>query len=100
MSKELSQAWDERVQMLLASLPGWLRSVMEWLRAPPRWWLRVPAALLFTLGGLLSVLPFLGLWMLPLGVALLAEDVPGMKTPLEVAARWLVNAWHRLRGRA
>ena len=49
---------------------------------------------------MLSILPFLGLWMLPLGAALLAEDVPGMKGPLERAAQWLAAAWRRVRGRA
>lgn len=37
---------------------------------------RVPLAVLLILGGVLSFLPFLGLWMLPLGLLLLAVDVP------------------------
>ena len=37
---------------------------------------RVPLAVLLILGGLVSFLPFLGLWMLPLGLLLLAVDVP------------------------
>jgi hypothetical protein len=41
--------------------------------------LRVPAAVLLILGGLLSVLPVLGLWMLPLGFMLLAVDVPQLQ---------------------
>jgi Putative transmembrane protein (PGPGW) len=36
--------------------------------------MRVPAGVLLILGALLSILPFFGLWMLPLGVLLLAED--------------------------
>ena len=99
MSAELNQAWDARVDGLLAMLPTWLQSRMAWLRVPSRWWIRVPMALLFMLGGLLSILPLLGLWMLPLGVALLAEDVPGVKAPLEKAAQWLVRSWARMRGR-
>lgn len=99
MSTELSQAWDGRVDGLLARLPAWLQSKLAWLRVPSRWWVRVPAALLFMLGGLLSILPLLGLWMLPLGVALLAEDVPGMKAPLETSARWIARTWGRIRGR-
>lgn len=98
MSADLSQVWDGRVEQVLTKLPNWLRSTIDWLRVPSRWWLRVPAALLFVLGGLLSIFPVLGLWMLPLGLALLAEDVPGMKTPLEKAARWLVTTWRRMRG--
>lgn len=100
MGAELNQAWDARVERGLAKLPPRLRAGIEWLRVPSRWWLRVPAGVLFTLGGVLSILPFLGLWMLPLGAALLAEDVPGMKGPLERAAQWLAAAWRRVRGRA
>ncbi len=37
---------------------------------------RPPLATLMFAGEFLSFLPFLGLWMLPLGVLLLAIDVP------------------------
>ena len=35
--------------------------------------------------------------MLPLGLALIADDVPGLKCRLEQAACWLERIWHRLR---
>ena len=37
---------------------------------------RLPVALLLVLGGVFSILPFFGIWMLPLGLMLLAVDVP------------------------
>lgn len=37
---------------------------------------RLPFAFVLILGGCLSFLPVLGIWMLPLGVMLLAVDVP------------------------
>lgn len=98
MSAELRQAWDGRVEKAITELPYRLQSIVKMLLIPSRWWLRVPVAFLFLLGGLLSILPLLGLWMLPLGIALLAEDVPGMKAPLEKVARWIVKTWRRLRG--
>ena len=48
---------------------------MRWLRQPSARWVRIPAGLLLIVGGVFSILPVLGLWMLPLGVVLLAEDV-------------------------
>jgi hypothetical protein len=36
--------------------------------------------MLLICGGLLSFLPILGLWMLPVGLLLLAEDVPPLKS--------------------
>jgi hypothetical protein len=81
------RAWDARVAHLLAKLPDRLRSGVEWLRVPSRRWLRLGAAVLLILGGFLSVLPVFGLWMLPLGLALMSDDIPWLKVPLEKAAR-------------
>ena len=53
---------------------------------------RLPAACLLILGGLLSVLPVFGLWMLPLGLLLLAVDVPRLRP-------YITNALIRIRRR-
>jgi hypothetical protein len=95
---DLAAAWDARVLRLTSKMPRRLASVLGWLREPKHRPIRVIAATLFVLGGLFSILPILGLWMLPLGLGLLAEDVPGMKPPLERASRWLAGQWHRLAG--
>jgi hypothetical protein len=62
--------------MLIDRLPSWLRRSMQWLLRPSSRWFRIPAGILLILGGILSFLPILGLWMLPLGIILLAEDIP------------------------
>jgi hypothetical protein len=95
-----AEAWDARMDRLLDRLPERGRATVAWLRAPSRRWIRIPAALLLMLGGVFSILPILGLWMLPLGLALLSEDVPALKVPLERAARWIERQWRRWRGRA
>ncbi len=95
----LSVAWDARGARLLGFLPARLRAAVAWLRAPERWLARTTAACLFVLGGVFSILPVLGLWMLPLGLALLADDIPRLKPPLERAARKAEGVWRRLRKR-
>ena len=95
-----AEAWDARMDRLLDRMPERGRATVAWLRAPSRRWIRIPAALLLMLGGVFSILPVLGLWMLPLGLALLSEDVPALKVPLERAARWIERQWRRWRGRA
>lgn len=65
-----------RLERLIERLPPRLRGTVRWLRKPSSRWARIPAGLLLSFGGLLWILPFLGLWMLPLGLLLLAEDVP------------------------
>jgi hypothetical protein len=92
----LAQAWDERIAHLLELLPRRIGDAIAWLRAPSRRWVRIPAAILLILGGFLAVLPVFGLWMLPLGLALLSEDLPGMKPSLERTARWLEDKWGRV----
>ena len=45
------------------------------------------------LGGLLSILPVLGLWMLPLGVMLIAEDAPPVRRRVERVFDWMEKRW-------
>jgi hypothetical protein len=47
--------------------------------------------------GLLAILPVFGLSMLPLGLALIADDMPWLKCRLEQAARWCERVWASLR---
>lgn len=55
---------------------------MATLRRDSWFAVRFPLALLLILGGLLSFLPVLGVWMLPLGLLLLAVDLPVLRGPL------------------
>ena len=51
--------------------------------ARTRFFLRTLVALLLIIGGIAGiVLPVLGFWMVPLGLALLAVDVPFLRGPL------------------
>ena len=92
------RAWDARVAHLLAKLPHRLHSAVGWLREPSRRWLRLGTAVLLILGAFLAILPILGLWMLPLGLALMSDDIPWLKVPLEKAARGVERLWARARG--
>ncbi|KAA5610833.1 hypothetical protein [Rhodovastum atsumiense] len=58
-------------------------------------WLRVPLALLLIVGGFLSFLPILGFWMMPLGLLLLAEDVPFLRRPTMKALAMVQRWWDR-----
>jgi hypothetical protein len=80
---------DWRLEGLIAHLPKNLQSIVQWLRLPSSRWVRIPAGLLLLTGGVFSILPFLGLWMLPLGVVLLAEDVPLLRRATDRALDWI-----------
>ena len=70
---------DRRLRRLTRRLPGRLQAIVRWLRKPASRWARIPAGVLLILGGCLAILPFFGQWMLPLGLILLADDIPPLR---------------------
>jgi hypothetical protein len=75
----------DRLQRMLPVLGATLRTGSR---------LRVPAAVLLILGGLLGFLPVLGFWMLPLGLLLLAVDLPALR-PLAASGTVRLRHWGR-----
>lgn len=67
---------ERELELLINRLPANIRQPIVWLRRPRSRWVRIPAGVLLIVGGCLGFLPILGLWMFPLGLALLAEDLP------------------------
>ncbi len=84
----------DRIALRWPRAAGWLRR----LHCHNCALLRIPLAALLILGGLFSVLPVLGLWMLPLGLVLLALDVPRLQRPV-AAALIRFRRWRRGRRR-
>lgn len=62
--------------------------------------MRIPAASVLIIGGLLGFLPILGFWMLPFGALLLAEDVLVLRRPTMRALGAVQAWWDRRRGTA
>jgi hypothetical protein len=56
-----------------------MQALTRWFSRPASRWARIPMSVLPILGGCLSILPFFGLSMLPLGLILLADDIPPLK---------------------
>jgi hypothetical protein len=56
--------------------------VMCKVRSPAVAPYRIPVGIALTAGGIVGFLPILGFWMVPLGLAVLAHDVPVMRPPL------------------
>jgi hypothetical protein len=80
---------DWRLDRLVAHLPKFIQPVIRWLRLPSARWVRLPAAALLIVGGIFSILPFLGIWMLPLGIVLMAEDVPFFRRITDRGLDWV-----------
>ncbi|HZZ25199.1 MAG TPA: hypothetical protein VFE60_22720 [Roseiarcus sp.] len=80
---------ERRLRRLLRRLPGRMQAASHWLRKPASRWARIPAGMLLIIGGCLSILPIFGLWMLPLGLMLLADDIPPLRRFRDRALDWL-----------
>lgn len=80
---------DHLLERLIDRLPGRWRTGIRWLRDPSARWARIPAGVLFIIGGFLFILPILGLWMVPLGLILLAEDVPLLRRLRDRTLDWI-----------
>lgn len=86
------QKLDRLVDRLKQKMPAWLANCIAWLVGPSAILIRLPLGLLFLAGGIFSFLPLLGIWMLPLGVLLIAVDVPFVR-------RWVVRTWPKIEAR-
>ena len=78
-----SDRFNRELDELENHLPNWARGVLRRARTPYAVFVRTLVALLLIIGGIAGiVLPVLGFWMVPLGLALLAVDVPFLRGPL------------------
>ena len=92
-SKRLARQFD-LIERRFPALSGFVQR----MRSNRMMLVRFPIALLLIFGGLLSFLPVLGIWMLPLGLMLLALDVPFLQGPVSVLfIRWRrrIAVWRR-----
>ena len=78
-------------------VPGRVARVLRSLRHPDSRWVRIPVGVLLVFGGIFSILPFLGIWMLPLGLLLIAYDVPVLRKPVGRFTIWSTDKWVSLR---
>ena len=78
-------------------LPERLARVVRRLRHPDARWIRMPVGLLAVVGGVFSFLPVLGIWMLPIGLLLIAYDVPFLRMPVGYFTIWGMEKWAAFR---
>ncbi|MBR1153849.1 hypothetical protein [Bradyrhizobium sp. JYMT SZCCT0428] len=84
-------------EMIHRRVPARVSQFIRWLRKPSSFAARLAVALLFILGGVFSFLPVLGIWMLPLGLLLIAQDIPFLQKPLVSCLAWIEKKWELLK---
>ena len=78
-------------------VPDRLGRMTRWLRHPASRLIRIPVGVLLILGGVFSILPGLGIWTLPLGLLLMASDVPFLRKRVGHLTIWGADKWVALR---
>jgi len=93
MSKEGQEQLDEALDVLEHEAPDRVARAIRWLRSPASRMVRIPLGILFIVGGLLWFLPVVGIELLPIGLLLIAQDVPFLKKPVGSGMLWLERKW-------
>jgi hypothetical protein len=91
--KVLNQAYEG----LEREAPDAVARAIRWLRSPKGKWVRLPLGLLLVVGGAFGFLPVLGFEFIPIGLLLIAQDLPFMQKPVGKATLWLEAKWMKLK---
>lgn len=98
---------NEAFERLQRMLPEPLSRALRWLHHPRSRLVRIPLGVLCIIGSFLAFLPVLGIELLPLGLLLIAQDIPFLHRPIgrmmlrlldlvdALRLRW--QAWRRSR---
>lgn len=89
MSNPSGPDLDEQVERLAARLPRRLAQFVRWLRKPSSRFVRMPAAILLILIGVIGIFPIIGLSLIPLGLILVAQDVPALRPSIARMLAWI-----------
>lgn len=93
MARDHEQDLDEHLERLEGRLPAWAGRIVRWLRKPGSRWVRLPIGIVLILGGIIGFLPILGFWMVPLGLVVVAKDIPPLQPALVRCLDWVERKW-------
>jgi len=94
-TQTLNLAYEE----LARELPDGMARFLARLRSPAAVWVRVPLGLIFVVCAMFWFLPVVGIELLPLGLLLLAQDVPCLRKPVGHFIVFAVKQWRRIKQR-
>jgi hypothetical protein len=89
----LNRAFDELERVL----PPSMAKAIRWIRNPKSRWVRLPLGILCIVASFFWFLPVIGIEFLPIGLLLVAQDVPFLRGPTARLVLWFVHLWMRVR---
>lgn len=97
MGDEGRKKLDQAFEGLERETPDRVSRAIRWLRDPDSKWVRLPLGLLLIVGGVFGFLPILGFEFIPLGLLLIAQDIPILRKPVGSFTLWLEHKWVALK---
>ena len=94
-----TQTLNVAYQALEEELPVGAARFLAWLRSSGARWVRIPLGLLLVACAFLWFLPVLGIELLPIGLLLLAQDLPWLRQPVGRFILFAVAQWRKLKRR-
>lgn len=88
---------DEAYEKLCQLLPERLQPALRWLHSPRSRLVRIPLGILCIIAGFFFWMPVVGLEFFPIGLLLLAHDVPFLRRPAGLLTLWLIGLFERAR---
>jgi hypothetical protein len=89
---------DRAYEALEDKTPDRVSRAIRWLQKPEERWIRWPLGLALIGGGFFGFfLPILGVEFIPIGLLLIAQDIPFLRKPVGAAMLWLERKWMELR---
>lgn len=92
---EIDLAYDRLAQ----ETPDWMSRTVCWLHSEESRKYRIPIGLLLIAGGLVGFLPIVGYEFIPVGLLVLAQDIPFLRKPVGKFILWLLRKWRALKKR-
>lgn len=90
---------EEAFDRLEAETPDRVTRIIRWLRSPHSRWFRVPIGILCVIASFFWFLPVIGVEFFPIGLLLIAQDVPFLRKPVARWMLWLEDRWVAFRQR-
>jgi hypothetical protein len=90
---------DEALSALEKEAPDRVIRMIEWLRSPRSRWKRLSLGILCIVASFFWFLPIVGIEFFPIGLLLIAQDVPILRKPAAKLLLWLEGKWRALRAR-
>lgn len=88
---------DRAFEGLEAEAPDRLARTIAWLRDSNSRWIRIPVGILFIIASFFWFLPVIGVEFFPIGLLLIAQDVPFLRGPVGKLFLWLEAKWRDLK---